>query len=583
MMCVFRSRCALRDYHYEVDQASLSTSARMIEHAGHFCTCFLTYLSHLWGCVSILKSTLLFFCEDEKPDRKRTSENTQLKARTCSPRAKKLFASSGAIKRYNTLTSSKPESTSRRARRCLQLHVLFRALLLVDAISFRGWVNPMRYHSLNHEGHQVLSLFHNLDDGESVQSVQKAITLHYETEDLWRERQRDNRAKYMSGVSDCNMTLSTTDYLPHLKLLEARGAKLTRTFVNIGAQDGVTEDPVYAFVHEYGARGLYFEQDPEMCRIADRNLNGKNNGNKSRESKTRRKRRDNNEIDAMLADDEDEMKENGAEEGNHNQHGSSTTTGGGRKASEQGSTINHSSSSGTRTSTPSSNNKQIIVCAGVSPNNIVGLLDRYGSELLREQGAALSDVEQDEHEGGGQGHLRHFDLIKIDIDSFDAPVLEEILSAGYSAKHFIIEINPAIPPPFRFATHYHPKLFPAMINASMHDWPLRGMSLSYAVARMRKAGYLFVTFGYHDAYFVHRKYASAYNFRAPYDEYDCYHGGFIMSNGVPIEKTREWFYRSSRERAQSEIFTHMVSHSLKNTQGKYAFPFFLSYGMEDQN
>lgn len=54
---------------------------------------------------------------------------------------------------------------------------------------------------------------------------------------------------------------------------------------------------------------------------------------------------------------------------------------------------------------------------------------------------------------------RHFDLIKVDIDSFDSAILETLLAEHFSAKHLFLEVNPAVPPPYKFATQYHPKLF----------------------------------------------------------------------------------------------------------------------------
>ena len=98
-----------------------------------------------------------------------------------------------------------------------------------------------------------------------------------------------------------------------------------------------------------------------------------------------------------------------------------------------------------------------------------------------------------------------------------------------------------------------------------------------AVALAKKFNYDFVNFKYHDAVFVHRNYRQIYGFAPPYDEFDCYHKSFIMSNGVPIEKTRRWFYELANEQAQAEIFQFMVRHSLAASAGRYAFPFHLSY------
>ena len=42
---------------------------------------------------------------------------------------------------------------------------------------------------------------------------------------------------------------------------------------------------------------------------------------------------------------------------------------------------------------------------------------------------------------------------------------------------------------------------------------------------------------------VHRSLRGVYNYAAPYDEFDCFHKAFIVSNGVPIKFTRDLFYR----------------------------------------
>eukprot|EP00392_Amoebophrya_sp_AT5.2_P006062 g6072.t1 len=419
---------------------------------------------------------------------------------------------------------------------------------------------------------------------------------------LTRHRQRS-----LVGVTDCDVeNLSTTDYLEHFERIVAddsgRHAPAYR-FLNIGAYDGVTEDPVYSVTQKYQTRGIYIEKDEDMCRQAAANLDA----------------------------------------------------------------------------------GQTVVCAGVTPMNVLDLVGR-GVEAVRssappprragtESGAPqpnataklLFVVEDDDEKKNesrstapsskrtGRDVSMHFDLIKIDIDSYDADVLAELLRAGdrITAKHFILEINPGIPPPFKFATGYHPKLFPTMMepglkmtgshdhvgkildfdgeqvdeiergvgedgrhgkNAGnpnqavsmtaraetsnttltsdaeadaptthesesfkMHDWPLRGMSLSYAVHTMRQYGYHFLTFGYHDAYFVQEKYRHLYDFKPPYDEFDCYHKAFVMMNGIPIEKTRDWFYRRSLEEGRADIFQFMVRHALENTDGRTAFPFQLSY------
>ncbi len=83
-----------------------------------------------------------------------------------------------------------------------------------------------------------------------------------------------------------------------------------------------------------------------------------------------------------------------------------------------------------------------LLCAPVTPTNLVPLLTAHVRPIA-------------------QG-LRHFDVIKIDIDSFDADILGALLKNFFTAKHFILEVNPGVPPPHRFAARYHPALVPVM-------------------------------------------------------------------------------------------------------------------------
>lgn len=340
------------------------------------------------------------------------------------------------------------------------------------AVSARAWVNPLNYQRVREgDGEVVTTVFGNMDDAERAEDVQELIHVFAERERDWRGLLARNRRKYLKGTSDCNTSLEVGDYSQHADLLVEHGFGLTRAFLNVGGSDGVSEDPTWRYARKYGASGVYFEMDPDLCRAAEVNLEG----------------------------------------------------------------------------------AHVVVCQEVTPTNIVGLLE--------------------EHVAGVRSGQRHFDLIKIDIDSHDAPVLEELLRNHFNAKHVLLEVNPAVPPPYRFATLFHPELFRSMLNAGMRDWPLRGMSLSHAIATMSRHGYDFVTFAFHDAIFVNRAYRGIYGFTTPVDEFDCYHKAFIMSNGVPLPKTRRWFYEVDAEEGLGEIFAHMVNHSMN--EAGYPFPFTL--------
>ncbi|MCG5241861.1 hypothetical protein [Azospirillum doebereinerae] len=85
----------------------------------------------------------------------------------------------------------------------------------------------------------------------------------------------------------------------------------------------------------------------------------------------------------------------------------------------------------------------------------------------------------------------NFDMLKIDIDGYDGPVLDAILSAGYRPKLIQAEINHEIPPPIEFSVMYH-SIYKVHDSDGMFS-PFYGMSLSFLAKIARK-------FGYHIAY-----------------------------------------------------------------------------------
>jgi hypothetical protein len=95
------------------------------------------------------------------------------------------------------------------------------------------------------------------------------------------------------------------------------------------------------------------------------------------------------------------------------------------------------------------------------------------------------------------------EFLKMDIDGYDAPVLEGALMAGIRPLVIQIEINSEIPPPIAFSVAWHPKYKPA------GETGFFGCSLAYASDMLRKYGYVlaqldFTTQWTHDALFVDR-------------------------------------------------------------------------------
>jgi hypothetical protein len=88
-----------------------------------------------------------------------------------------------------------------------------------------------------------------------------------------------------------------------------------------------------------------------------------------------------------------------------------------------------------------------------------------------------------------------FDILNLDIDSYDLEVLDAMLTFGFKPKIISMEINEKIPPPLYFNVHFHPD----------HVWqrdPFYGCSLTAAAQVVRTHGYILESVQYNNAVFV---------------------------------------------------------------------------------
>ena len=92
-----------------------------------------------------------------------------------------------------------------------------------------------------------------------------------------------------------------------------------------------------------------------------------------------------------------------------------------------------------------------------------------------------------------------FEILKLDIDSFDLEVVYEILSSGFKPKIISMEINEKIPPNIYFNVKY----------SENHWWQgdhFYGCSLAAANKSVSLFGYRLVLLEYNNAIFLHESY-----------------------------------------------------------------------------
>lgn len=102
------------------------------------------------------------------------------------------------------------------------------------------------------------------------------------------------------------------------------------------------------------------------------------------------------------------------------------------------------------------------------------------------------------------------DLLKVDLDGYDGPVLLEILKAGYRPKVIQAEVQPEVPPPLEFAVLYDPAY--RCLGPTGRHGGFYGASLSYVANLGRRFGYFaaqldFVTPFTHDVTLIREDYA----------------------------------------------------------------------------
>eukprot|EP00928_Gymnodinium_smaydae_P074787 TRINITY_DN57801_c0_g1_i1.p1 TRINITY_DN57801_c0_g1~~TRINITY_DN57801_c0_g1_i1.p1 ORF type:complete len:474 (-),score=71.32 TRINITY_DN57801_c0_g1_i1:182-1603(-) len=139
----------------------------------------------------------------------------------------------------------------------------------------------------------------------------------------------------------------------------------------------------------------------------------------------------------------------------------------------------------------------------------------------------------------------HADIASVDVDSYDCMLAAEV--ARIAAPTFLmVELNPSIPPPFRFARHYS-RRYPEAATQQQIFLGTTSCSLSFAVRSFWALGYALLMFDGYNGIFVHRRTWSFFegqmdSLRLPQDEFECYRRSRVWVTNLRPEYVQDWFF-----------------------------------------
>ena len=117
---------------------------------------------------------------------------------------------------------------------------------------------------------------------------------------------------------------------------------------------------------------------------------------------------------------------------------------------------------------------------------------------------------------------KDFDLLNLDIDSYDLYVVESMLKAEFRPKIISMEINEKIPPPIFFTVDYD----------ESHYWQMDhffGCSILAAATIVKPFGYVLQNLVYNNAFFVRND--IAFNRISDMNVDDAYINGYVNAPG----------------------------------------------------
>jgi len=159
------------------------------------------------------------------------------------------------------------------------------------------------------------------------------------------------------------------------------------------------------------------------------------------------------------------------------------------------------------------------------------------------------------------------DVLKVDLDSFEGPILEEALfRQGLRPKLLLVEINAGIPPPLQFALLDSPQLQEAAKIVAISvggsspmevNMPAAGVSLSYLVQRFAP-DYVLLELGSPDAVLVRADLLPRLGRDAPLDEFQAFAHSWLDLHGFSRGQVRRWLYELDEVEALGEVYRHLA-------------------------
>jgi len=154
------------------------------------------------------------------------------------------------------------------------------------------------------------------------------------------------------------------------------------------------------------------------------------------------------------------------------------------------------------------------------------------------------------------------DVVKIDIDSYDCALLEELMHGSFregAGGHYLLRLKPSIvvmetndsiPPPIQMSLRYHRSLSTLNLESDFCDGnlPLAGCSLSYQVSIMAKLGFGLIMYTTGNAIFAknsllpYLRMASEGQIEGPLNEIECYGIALIGAQCAGPRQIRRWYH-----------------------------------------